>query len=91
MTERKKTYCEYGYSELLMELSRVLKQHDRLVKLLEATVDQYDGIDNGLCTCCRGYRNADLKGNVLPCENPDCLMYKIDHVFEAENLQPEGE
>lgn len=45
-----------------------------VVRLLS---DQFNGVDNGHCTICGGFRLYDTASRVQPCENKTCLSHRI--------------
>lgn len=51
--------------------------------VLKEMVERFDGIDNGYCTLCHTRRLADLKGNIQPCTNTECLSYRVAKALAA--------
>lgn len=53
-----------------------------IADVLRELSDQFNSIDNGHCTICRQFRLYDTRGNMQPCENSECLSYRIGAILE---------
>lgn len=57
---------------------------DALTSVLREMSDRFNSVDNGHCTLCPSFRLYDTRSKVQPCENKDCLSYRIAAVLDGK-------
>jgi hypothetical protein len=66
--------------DMLDALVEFIEKHGRRAvagKEIEALIAEVDGVDNGKCMHCHGYRYHDLEGGTKRCENSDCWSNRV--------------
>ena len=61
-----------------------------IADVLRELSDKFNGVDNGHCRICGGFRLYDTRSNVQPCENAECLSRRISEILDRyEKPSPE--
>jgi hypothetical protein len=58
------------------------EEADMIAGVLRELSDKFNGVDNGHCRICRGFRFCNTRSHVQPCETADCLSHRISAILE---------
>lgn len=53
-----------------------------IADVLRELSDKLNGVDNGHCGICGGFRLYNTRSIVQPCENPECLSHRVADILE---------